>query len=274
MFDPAPQYSLTEDELRSLTHALLLAQPPRRTDRRFVCYRIDSGSPFANIGRSIEREVFESKFGNAADVMAAEYGPYDPPQYSTFFLSIDHNAGNSAGVARMIHNSPAGMKTLNDLTGRCSPIPGEIETEHFQAHHGVVDLDSCWDHATLAVREQYRHAGSYAGLSVQLHRASYISAIEFGIDHVVSILDERALTQIRDYLGVPFVPLCGTRGFRYLGSARSQAVYGYYPQFYQRMTGWQQYKPKRLLARHAFRQLVHGTEDDALAFTHIPEAGK
>jgi hypothetical protein len=271
--DSVPLYALAEDELQELTNSLLIARPPQGTTRRFVCYRVDSGCRYANIGRHLEREVFETKFGNTTDVMAAEYGPYDAPGRSIFFISVDRHEKTAAGVARMIHNSESGLKTLNDLVSETGPLRGRLDVASFQAYHGIADLDTCWDHATLAVRDRYRHGGSYAGLSVQLHRASYVSAL-LGIEHVVSILDSRALVQIRDYLGVPFSPLNGTGTFSYLGSTHSQAVHGYYPEFYRRMTGWQQYKPKRLLARHAFRQLVHGSEDDALVFASAVSSRK
>jgi hypothetical protein len=35
------------------------------------------GEPLAAVARAVEREVFEPTFGNDADTMAAEYGPYE-----------------------------------------------------------------------------------------------------------------------------------------------------------------------------------------------------
>lgn len=260
---------MSDRDLDSLTKLLLSTQENIESRSRSVCFRVQSGSAFANIARHIEREVFEQSFGNSDEIMAAEYGPYDYPGRSTFFISIDREERTAAGAARMIHHSPVGFKTLNDLDKQGSPTSSGPLASRLQTDHGVTKLDTCWDHATLAVRKSFRHGGTYAGLSVQLHRASYVSAIELGIDHVVSVLDIRALKQIRDYLGVPFVPLCGSGVFPYLGSEHSQAVYGFYPEFYQVMAGWRRFKPKRFLARHAYRELVLGANDDALMFgTH------
>lgn len=259
-----PSYQLSEPELAKLTADLVATKSTGDSPHQFLCFRVPGDSVYANIGRHIEREVFESSFGNSSETMALEYGAYDISNRSTFFITIDRRELVAAGTARMIHNSAAGFKTLNDLDKFLMIPSGGSAVSQFQAQHGVANLDACWDHATLAVRKPFRHAGAFAGISVQLHRASYVSALELGIDHLVSILDIRALKQIRDFLGVPFAPLCETPGFPYLGSAHSQAVYGFYPEFLSIMSSWRRFQPKRLLARHAYRELVLGAKDEAL----------
>jgi hypothetical protein len=84
-----------------------------------------------------------------------------------------------------------------------------------------------------------------------------------GIEHVISIIDEKAHSKLTGYLGVPFEPVAGSKPFEYLGSSRSYAVYGHVPDFYpimkkkhRTLKGW--------LARKALRRLVDGSEDDRL----------
>jgi len=264
--DGRPRYELDESELSELTHELI-ASDPSDDDNRYVCYRVDSGSKFANIARHIEGKVFSEAFGeedNSPDRMLEEYGPYDEPGLSTFFISVDKETGTATGVLRIIRNSEAGLKTLNDLEDPLK-VKHPVSKEGLMEHHGMTDLDECWDIGTVAVLPEYRHSKAAAGISIQLYRAMYVSAMEEEVQHFVSIVDKKPLRQLRSYLGVPFKNLGNTKEFDYLGS-KARAVYGYVPEFEKKMSGWGQYLPQRMMARSAFHALVKGSKDDAMHF--------
>jgi hypothetical protein len=212
-------YNLTESETNELTREFLSTKTIAVPDQ-YVCFEIDGSDPFANIARQIERQAFEEAFGNDAVTMTNEYGPYE--ESSLFFLAVDTHATAPAGVLRMIRNSPAGLKTLVDLEdSNKTPMP--VRTDDVIRHHGIDDLQKCWDGATSAVPRRYRRR--VATIHVQLLRTWYAAAMRENVTHFVSILDGRVLKIVRDYFGVPLVPLADTPPFTYLGAPNSQAVY-------------------------------------------------
>jgi hypothetical protein len=104
---------------------------------RFVCFRLKGDDVFADIGRYVERVVFQKAFGNDADTMGEEYGPYEGA--STFFISVDTAGRSPAGVLRVIADSSASLKTINDLSGD----PLHITRDRIFAAHGLKDLTRC-----------------------------------------------------------------------------------------------------------------------------------
>lgn len=257
----APRYELADVELSSLT-AQLLAEREPHTDQAVVCYRVENDSKYANVARTIERQVFEVYFGNTADDMMEEYGPYE--EQSVFFLSVDKDKRNPVGVLRAIRNGSAGLKSLNDLEaftgGDDRGALPRITIDGVQQFHNIDSLDKCWDVGTVAVTKPYR---SDTLTSVQLYRALYVSALDNGVDYFVSIIDKKPYEKMTHYLGIPFVPLVGSEQFPYLGSSASQAVYGEVPEFYRKMNR-KRFTLRGALARRALRPLVKGTLDDAL----------
>ncbi|AHB41969.1 hypothetical protein RAAC3_TM7C00001G0097 [Candidatus Saccharibacteria bacterium RAAC3_TM7_1] len=259
--DPRPlhdnPYEITHDEVVNLTHQLLQENPPKTSDR-FVCYRLEGKEPFSDIGRGVERLVLEQTFKNNAAEMDKEYSAYE--DQSMFFISFDATKEAPSGVLRIIQNGPAGLKTLHDLQEE-STIG--ISKEVVMGYHDIDDLSRVWDVGTVAVPPEYR--SGEGAVSVQLYRAMYLSALENKIDHFISIVDLKPLGKLTGYLGIPFKPLAGTQPFKYLGSDRSQAVYGYVPEFYKKMSQKMR-TPRGLLARKALKRLVKGTEDNTLQF--------
>lgn len=258
-----PRYDLSEQELRLLTQKLIEEKEPQ-SDARIVCYSLDTADPFANVARTLECEIFEQYFGNDAQKMKEEYGPYE--SQSRFFLSVDTETMQPAGVLRVIENGPSGLKTLIDLEAMSElgdPTLPSISQTEIQRYHDVESFDDCWDVGTVAVRKPYR-TGNDISTSVQLYRALYVSAMENGIDHFVSIIDSRPLEKMVGYLGIPFVPMIDSKPFSYLGSESSQAVYGHVTEFYEKMNRGRWTSVKRLMARKAFNQLVKGSQDKAL----------
>ncbi|OYN76153.1 hypothetical protein [Mycolicibacterium sphagni] len=258
-------YELDQHELDHLTRSLIAAYPlavPADT-QPYVCYRVDGGSRFANIGRHIEREVFDEHFGNDSAVMNREYGPYDVPGASTFFISVDRAKGAPTGVMRMIQNNAAGFKTLNDLSDPRKSSQ-TIASEQIFSYYGITDPATCWDGATIAVRKIYRGTGKYVGIMRYLTRSSYLYGMENGLHHVFTILDKRFKDQATKYLGIPYTPLAGLEAMEYLGSQQSYPMYCYYPEFADRMSGLRMLTPRRLAARRAIQSLKDDSEDEFL----------
>jgi hypothetical protein len=218
-------YDMSDHERDALTARFLSTK--KLGCNRFACFAIEGDDPFANIARQVEREVFEDSWGNDAQTMAQEYGPYDDA--SVFFMAVDTHAGVPAGVLRMIRNSPRGLKTIVDLDDSAkSPIaPAVISVDHVMRHHGIDDLDRCWDGATAAIPRVYRRR--LAATHVQIMRIVALAAMRENIEHFVAVLDEPVVKAARDVLGLPLEPLAGTPPFTHMDAPNNQAVYAHVP---------------------------------------------
>jgi hypothetical protein len=216
-------YDLPESATGKLTHEFLstktIATPESPSDR-FRCFEIEGSDPFANIARQVERATFEDAFGNDPVCMTNEYGPYE--ESSLFFLAIDTQLRTPAGALRVIRNSPAGLKTLVDMEDS-TKTPTAVPTAEVMRHHGIDDLNRCWDGATAANRPQYRRR--LTTIHVKLLGACYAAAIRENITHYVSIQDAPVYRLVRRFLGSHVVPLANTPPFTYMNAPNSQAVY-------------------------------------------------
>lgn len=245
----ASDYLLDSTLLHDLTKRLLERQPSPMTDK-YICFEVDGQDPLSNVGRHIEHVRFEKSFGNTADDMTREYGPYE--RSSTFFISVDREDEAPAGVLRVIRNSATGLKTINDVAGP----PLNLPKEHIMAFHDIETLDDCWDIGTVATMPEQPSATA----SIQVYRAMYLAAERDNVKHFLSVIDAKALSQLSGYLGIPFQPLAGTAPFEYLGSDRSQAVYGYVSELYESANN-KRAVAKDALARRILGRLFGGTED-------------
>jgi hypothetical protein len=260
--EPAPsfRYDLPSADIQALTNKLI-ATKNSATDDRVVCYRFSGHSQFSDIARHIECKVFQESFaGNDAAFMTREYGPYE--RASTFFLSVERMTKTPIGALRIIRDSPAGFKTLNDIAGPDSPA--QLTTTEVQRGHRIDAFGSVWDVGTVAILNEYRRTGASA--SLQLYRGMYVTALKEGIDHLIAIIDKGPLLAMTDYLAIPFVPLCESSYFSYLGSSESRAVYGYIPEFdpiIKRRLAEVQNDPS---AVRALNVIINGTHDRALLF--------
>ena len=218
-------YDLSDAERNALTEQFLATK--RLGCGRFACFAIESTDPFANIARQLEREVFQDSWGNDAATMKKEYGPYD--ESSVFFMAVDTVDKVPAGVLRMIRNSPAGLKTIVDLDDRLkSPIaPTTIPVGDVMEHHGIDDLDRCWDGATAAIPRKYRRR--LAATHVQIMRVMALAALRENIEHFVAVLDAPVVRAARDVLRLPLVALADTPPFTHMDAPNNQAVYAHVP---------------------------------------------
>lgn len=246
-------YDMLIEEAQVLTQQLLDQKPPS-TNAKYICYEVEGSDSAANIGRYVEKTGFEAVFNNSAEDMHSEYGPYE--NASTFFISVDQENATPTGALRIIRHSPSGLKSVNDV----SQPPLQLSAERIQQVHHIETFDDCWDIGTVAAMPDYPSRMA----SIQLYRAMYLAAMRENVQHVISVVDMNVLPTLTNYLGIPFQPLADTRPFEYLGSANSQAVYGYVPEFYKKMEKKRKYSLRGLLARKALDRLVVGTEDHTL----------
>lgn len=248
-------YEMSLDQASELAGRLLDEHPPQSNDR-YVCYRFDGSDSYSDIGRAIERSVFEAAFGNDAKEMKQEYGPYE--NHSKFFITVDAEKRHPSGVVRVIEGTIDQTKTLQDLASI-----GHVTLEEVATQHHISPEDTVWDVGTLAVLPEYR--AREGQVSVQLFRGMYVSARDSGIEHLVSVIDNKAHTKLVKVLGIPFQHLAHKKQpFSYLGSDESRAVYGYVPDFYKRMRRGRHINPAKILARSVLRKLRDGSEDRAL----------
>ena len=218
-------YDMSDPERDALTEHFLSTK--RVGCNRFACFALEGMDPFANIARQLEREVFEASWGNDSATMKQEYGPYD--ESSLFFMVVDTHDKVPAAALRMIRNSPAGLKTIVDLDDcRKSPIaPTAIPADEVMRHHGIDDLDRCWDGATAAIPRRYRR--KLAATHVHLMRIMALAAMREDIQHFVAVLDAPVVRVARDILGLPLIPLAGTPPFTHMDAPNNQAVYAHVP---------------------------------------------
>ena len=177
-------YDLSPEVLRQKTAELLRERPPKG-DVAEIYYKLEGADPYADIARTVERQVFEEAFGNTTDKMEEAYGPYE--YQSKFFLAVNRTGDEPmpSGVLRVIENGPRGFMTLNDLAEKkgveISDRPDFIEA--VKSYHGITNLDSCWDIGTAAVLSQFRLDHGHL-TSVGLYRGMHIAGMTAGINTI------------------------------------------------------------------------------------------
>ena len=163
-----------------------------------------------------ETAVFSQWYGNTAELLDAEYGPYDD---QTVFLAVLDAGGEAVASARLICPGPRGLKTLVDLGRRpwCADVPAAL-------HTAAIDSSSCLDIATLGVRRGLRAQGIYA--SAALYHGLFRLTRANNIRSVVSVLDDR-VRDLLDVVSLPLGPIPGAWAAPYLGSTSSTPVFGH-----------------------------------------------
>src|SRR5207244_12012674 len=85
----------------------------RRPAQPFGVYLLGPEESGAELARHVERAVFLEAFGNTQELVASEYGTYEPA--SVFFVVLDHRRRLPAGMMRVIVPSNVGCKSLDDI---------------------------------------------------------------------------------------------------------------------------------------------------------------
>ena len=248
-----PQYDMSIDAVVDLTSDLLLENFEKASHNKEVVIEVDGDSKFANLGRYVESVVFEKSFGNDNYEMTEAYKDYESS--SRFNVCIDIESSRPIGAIRIIENSDKGFKTLNDIT----EPPFNVNVDEFIKQRNIDNFNKVWDVGTVAVLPEFQSSGA----SILLFRAMYTSALRSGIDHIVSVIDEKPFKLLTKYFSIPFIPIIdGLESLPYMGSNKSHAVYGYVPQFFDEMSK----SNSRISSRFSkiFNTLVMGDDDNLI----------
>ena len=163
-----------------------------------------------------EADVFGHWYGNTRDQLAQEYSEFEA---ETEFLVVLDDQDQAVAAARIIVSSTGRLKTFEDV----QRPPWSLSLDHIVERTGL-DVESCWDIATLGVRPQLRARGLFAAAALYhgLIAATRVNRIR----SVVAILDDR----VRSVLGsvsLDLRPIPGAASAHYLGSAYSTPVFGH-----------------------------------------------
>ncbi|HTZ44381.1 MAG TPA: hypothetical protein VMB79_11010 [Jatrophihabitans sp.] len=170
-----------------------------------------------------EAAVFGKAYGNTAEQLAEEYGPYAE---TSVFIGIYEPGGDAVGAVRLIRPSERGLKTLHDVAGP----PWSLDVPRM-ARAARLDLTRTWDFTTLGARRGLRRwsslisAGLFHGL-VQAVRANDITS-------AVMMIDER-VRGLLALAGMTGQTMPGAQPAGYLGSASTTPVYEHCQQAFDR----------------------------------------
>jgi len=214
-------------ELEELATALI--ERDGRGDTPFGFYIIRADEPFAELGRSVEREVFYEFFGNTPDLLHAEYDAYEGS--SLFLVVVDHLRRLPTGVLRVLLPSPIGFKSFHDLEKHWGePI------DVVAARTGIeFDEDSVWDVATLAVSRDYRGEATQGLVTLGLYQGMDMLTNLVDLKHGVAILDLIVYDNVQTAFHRPFAPFKGIEPKRYLDSPSSLPIWCDIPEYRSRL---------------------------------------
>lgn len=255
------KYTLGEAELATLSARLLAEQPPSIPDA-LVMYRLEGTDELSNLGRHVERQVFEERFGNNDADMRRVYGDYEGA--SDFFLVMDRAICRPVGTMRNIKNSPTGLLTLRDTETYAG-----LTREQFKAAYGIKSLDTVWDIGTLAIPEQYRDRDEHH-IVAMLYRGAHLRGCFEGMTHYVALVDKH-LYRLFKMMGFAFYPMADLKPFAYEGSDSVQPVCGVSQDFFPTVEGKMRNADERLqpILRYFAKRFIHGHDvDHRLMFQH------
>lgn len=199
---------------------------------RFGVFLVDGEDETAQLARSVEVRVFGEFFKNDEALMQQEYSPYEAN--SKFLVVLDQDAKKAVGVMRLVTNSEAGLKSINDLAHE----PWSKSKAELFAENDIkeADLDSTVDIATLAVIKGYR---GQTEVSASLYNALRKYILSIDAQKMVTILDNNVL-DLLESIGCHFKKYEGVEAASYLDSPLSTPVYNSYQEM---MDQWQSEQP-------------------------------
>ena len=208
----------------------------------------DAKGEAAAAARQCEADVFLDRFGNTAEELAAEYGPY---QSASVFIALLDDDGVAQAAARMIRPGPAGLKTINDL----ARDPWGVDPV-LAARRAGVDPSRSWEAATFAVRRGVRRRG-YDAMEALFYGVA-VGSIVNEYETVTAVIDEYVLGMVGG-LGLFLHPFPGTEPGPYLGSPSSSALYAHVAEILA---------TQRRVAPHKWRAITTG---EGLAGITVPD---
>jgi len=175
------ELDLAREELRELTSALVDASgDPTET---FGVYFVNPDDDAARLPRHIEAVVFQEWFGNSPELLAAEYGPYEPS--TIFVVVVDHHRRLPAGMGRVILPSELGFKTLHDIEARWGQPLDDVLARTGREW----DLAQAWDFATIAVMPEYRGKATDGLIMLSMLQTGSQGLIMTGGRFMICVLD-------------------------------------------------------------------------------------
>ena len=208
---------LVREDLRELGTAVHDAAG--RPTEPFGVYAVRAEAAESELARAVERTVFDEFFGNSAELLASEYGTYEPS--TLFFCVLDHRRKLPAGMMRLVLPSPRGLKSLGDMEHawgvRLDQVLARTELE--------LVTEQVWDIATIAVAADYRGKATDGLVSLALYQAVVQAARRCGARWFVTILDLTVLDLIQGLTSAPFHRFAGVEPREYLDSPASVPVY-------------------------------------------------
>lgn len=192
-------------------------------DRQFVVAYIDADSPYADIPRSVETEVFADAFKQSLGQVYEDYGKYDAKTTFATVMDVSLDVPRAAGVLRIIDFDPnLGFKDVNDLLvdEPENPWIEEIKNGYFEegeaydeatawkrlgARVGAdIKLDESLDIATHASAKEYRGKnGAMDGVSMLFFHACVRYSEAIGANNLLAIFDLPPLANLQQF-GNPF----------------------------------------------------------------------
>lgn len=161
--------------------------------------------------RACEQSVFGRRFGNSADELRSEYGPYEP---STSFGAVLLPDGTAVGAVRLIRPGQRRVKTLLDASGPPWNLSGDVV--------GPLEGTVTWDVASFGV--DCVAAGGDRRIVKLLLSVLFGAFRDNEVTGMVAILDCVARRALGG-LGVEMLDLPGAVPAPYLGSPSSVPVY-------------------------------------------------
>jgi hypothetical protein len=210
---PMSELDLVREELRELTSTLIdAAGSPTET---FGIYFLDPDAETSALPRYVERIVFDEWFGNSPELLAAEYGPWEP---STVFVTVvDHRRRLPAGMGRVILPSELGFKTLHDIEARWGqPLDAVLERTG-----QPWDPAQVWDFATIAVLPEYRGKATDGLIMLSMLQTGSQGLLMTGGRFMICVLDVKVWEYFNATMYDAFTPYPDVPAIEYLDSPAS-----------------------------------------------------
>ena len=207
---------LVQEELRELAGEVISAAGT--PDEPFGMYVFGARERESALPRYVERLVFDEWYGNPAELLDAEYGPYEDA--SLFFCVIDHRRSLPAGMLRIALPSPLGFKTFHDMES----VWG-VPVEEALARTGLEwDLNRVWDTITIAVTKDYRGKATDGLITMSLLQSLAQALLMTNGQTLVTILDQHVLDLFQRTVCEPWQRFPGIEPIEYMDSPASVPV--------------------------------------------------
>ena len=198
-----------------------------------------------------EASVFLKTYGNTAEQLAEEYGPYAD---ASVFIGIYEPGGDAVGAVRLIRPTALGLKTLHDV----ARPPWSLDVPRM-ARAARLDLDRTWDFTTLGARRGLRRWSTLIGAALFHGLVQAVRANDIG--SAVMMIDER-VRGLLALAGMTGQTMPGAATTCYMGSARCTPVYEHCQQAFDR---------QRLVNPDGYRLFMQGIGLDGLEVPQLSE---